>query len=225
MDYGTLLLDQHNTHRYDEKEFYAVYKGDELPHEVTTIKQAAEELKARGNGARLVDYADGGDTLQIGDIENTPLDAICKRILSWIEGTDPNVYLLTIETADPNVQYFVHGSRDHGRTLHSTQITGAHMPDIRDQADKFVERVLAHAYTDWNSVPAHLRETDEQRMAIANDPLYRDYENVTHQVDMHCPWLGDTDDDGSQRMIKYVYTAYENDFEGYQRYRAVLQAI
>lgn len=138
---------------------------------------------------------------------------------------------VAIETADPNVHYHKNRTYNNGNVLYEAEISGAHMPEIRDKADAWVEKMLAHGYTDWLNVPKAMRLTQEDRNKVVCDPQYKDYSTVTHKVDMFCPWMGegesgdDEDDHGDWHMIKYVYTAYDTDFEGYDRYRATLTPI
>ena len=135
---------------------------------------------------------------------------------------------VAIETADPNVHYRPSGTYNNGSVLHETEISGVHMPEIKSKAEEWIEKTLAYRHMDWDAVPAELMETQEGRETAWDDPEYKDYNTATHQVDMFCPWTGeglsgdDEDDHGDWHMIKYVYTAYDLDFEGYNRYRATL---
>lgn len=128
-------------------------------------------------------------------------------------------YKVTIETADPDVHYHKNRNYKNGNVIYGLEISGEDMPSIEKQADKYIERMLTYSYIDWDSVPADMRATHEGRKIAAMDPQYKDYDTATHQVDMYCPWINEGD------LIKYVYTAYDTDFEGYERYRAVLRPI
>ena len=133
-------------------------------------------------------------------------------------------YNLSIQTADPNVHYHKDREYDNGNELYATDIESTCLKKVKEKAARYIEKMLAHDYTDWNAVPAELMATQEGRSQAACDPQYKDYSIVTHQVDQYSVWL-QVDDYEPGSVLKYVYTAYDVDYTGHDRYKAILTPL
>ena len=133
-------------------------------------------------------------------------------------------YRLVIITADPDVRYHKNREYNNGNELYATDIESTCHKKVKEKAGRYIEKMLAHDYTDWNAVPAELMATQEGRTKAACDPQYKDYSIVTHQVDQYSVWL-QNDDYEPGSVLKYIYTAYEDDYMGHDRYAAILTPL
>ena len=108
-------------------------------------------------------------------------------------------YRLEILTDDPNSEdiYYPSGKPSVGAHMCKPKLVSSNLlRNVKRQAETQIIKVLSHQYNKTSP------------------------ECVTHELDMDAVWKYT---DGTRTALsKRVYAAYKHDFEGYQRYKAVL---
>ena len=111
-------------------------------------------------------------------------------------------YLLSIFTDDPDAEdiYYPNQGPSVGVAMcKPISIKASMLRNIKRQAETQIEKVLCYQYD-------------------KTSPEY-----VTHYIDLDAVWKYE---DGTRTTLaKKVYAAYKDDFEGYQRYKAVLTPV
>lgn len=111
-------------------------------------------------------------------------------------------YILSIYTNDPDEAdiYYPNSNPSVGSAMcEPVTIKASILRNIKRQAETIIERVLSHQYTETSP----------------------DY--VTHYIDLDAVWK--YVDSSRTALHKKIYAAYKDDFEGYQRYLAVLSPV
>ena len=111
-------------------------------------------------------------------------------------------YMLSIFTDDPNAEdiYYPNSDPSVGVAMcKPISIKASMLRNVKRQAETQIEKVLCYQYE-------------------KTSPEY-----MTHYIDLDAVWKYE---DGTRTSLaKKVYAAYKDDFEGYQRYKAVLTPV